>query len=156
MPITRGALREVCSGPNAAQEGILADRQQEPPGERLRGTSAKCKAEVPDQALEARRTPSMGASDGGRKPLRESPRGATCGATAKATHPQHQFDRATVGRKIRQPAPIPAVNMPRERTAARTGRRGLSGTRLDPDPVPGKLDPISFQARRQKVSSSKP
>ena len=57
---------------DAAQKGVLADRQQKPPGERLCRATAESEAELPDDALKARRSPAIRAGKTGPETLREN------------------------------------------------------------------------------------
>ena len=150
----RGLLR---GGPNAAQEGILADRQQEPPGERLRGTSAKSKAEVPDQALEARGASCVRPGNNGREPLREDPGRTVRHAASKAANQQDQRHRSAMRGQIGRLALIPAVDMARNRATARTGRRrSAARPSVDADRLASQLNLIGLETRGQKIPSSGP
>ncbi|KUJ85155.1 hypothetical protein AVO45_18065 [Ruegeria marisrubri] len=103
--------RSVSRVPDASEESILADWQQEPCGERLCRTSAECQAEVPDQSLQTGGMPRMRPGHVRWKSLQKYLGWATQSTAAKAANHQDQFRLPAMRRKIGRPSAVTAVNM---------------------------------------------
>lgn len=96
---------------NAAQESVLAHRQQKASGECLGRASTEGEAEMAHQPLKPRRTPCIWSGHMGRKSFGENPGRAVHGTAAKSANQQHKFHLTTMGRKIGWSTPISAMNM---------------------------------------------
>jgi hypothetical protein len=66
----RCRLRDHRPGANHPQQGVLAHRHQQPPGEALAGASAECEAEMMDDALQPRRPTGEGLHEWRRRTAR--------------------------------------------------------------------------------------
>ena len=93
------------------QQGILADRQHQPPRQRGRGPTAQGNAEMMDDRLEPRCAPSGSAGDRIAERLGENAAPATGLSAAKSANRDTHLNGATVRGQVQEPPLIAAVHL---------------------------------------------
>ena len=88
----------------ASQERIFTHRQQEPPPEGLRCTSAQCQRKVADQSLQAGRSPPIGAGQTGIQPFGKDRAAALARAATKSPDLDHEAHVKAMRRQISEAA----------------------------------------------------
>jgi len=135
----------------ASQERIFTHRQQEPPPEGLRCTSAKCQRKVADQSLQAGRSPPIGAGQTGIQPFGKDRAAALARAATKSPDLDHEAHVKAMRRQISEAAAIRAVNPRGSSSTLRTRRPTLCYFRRNLDPSTVATQMIDHQPDRQKL-----
>jgi hypothetical protein len=136
--------------PDDAQQGVLADRQEQASREALPWPSAQGQAEVMHNTLQPRRAAGERTRGRGREPLREDPLMATHQGTTEPPRADADPYRPALCRQIRQHAPISTVDPRRSGPARRTHRRCRCRAGQDKQSLCFGLDPLDNKPARCK------
>lgn len=148
--------RQAAAPTNDAQQGVVADRNHQPPRKACRGSASQRQSEMVDNEIESGR-PSRGRRQHGVAETlgKNSPTAEHC-VTAKAARRNDQTDTSPGQREIGDAATIMAMD-PSGRSAARRANPDHVSM-SDRDDNVGSLDrhPIDLETRRHKLGRSKP
>ena len=117
----------VAAPPDNPQQRVVADRHHEPAREARRRAPAERQAEMMNDVFKPRRSPRPRGEHVGVEALGENPSPAQDGVAVEPARKNHQANRASRDRQVRQPSAIPAVDPLGGRSAAGAGTRPRHG-----------------------------